>query len=1178
MHLRIPIIFLIVILSVVIIYAQSFPDKKNHHAFYKAADFHRGRTLINAGNWSYWIYNTGTSGNDPNGDPGGIYPRGTAGLIFTDGLIWGGYVRDTISQNPRTGGVAYQEGVQQGWITGNGNGLSWESAIPVNPNNPRAAVWRIRTDYKKMPESDLRKDAAELNLKEPDKVTDEEMQDVYDQYDHDWNNWPVDLGAPFYDINHDGVYTPGLEIDLDGNGLITTGEREEPGCAGADQVVWCVYNDLNIGKTVALYGSQPMGLEEQVTTWVYAQPASPAGQLIFRRYLLINISGTRMDSMYVCQWADVDIGNYTDDLAGCDSIAGLGSGYSAYNTDFDYLKFGLPPASVGYLFLQGPIISGKSGQDLNNNNIDDLAEYARMAGSIRGPGQLNLPMTSFNWFKPTSMEPCEYSYECTLEMYNAMRGFLMTGNLNQPTYYTVGAGPKAGQITKFPLDGDPVLQNGDIDGLGANYPPGDRRIGLSSGPFTFAPGDSQEIIVAIAGGIVNQPGGNNLNAISRMRFNTDYARYIYDHQFKYIPRAPAPPHVVATPLENKIILEWGSDLEQVALTEADLPFRFEGYNIYQLPSKNATADQAVKIATYDAVNGIRLIEGTRYVPELKYFVTYPIQEGSDSGIKRHIEIDKDYLTGGRLFTGTPYYYSVTAYNYTNDPDLPEPSIESSLLPAIEVIPQSPPPGVRYGGEYAQELEITHISGKGEGKVSVQVIDPAATTGSRYEIYFTPGDTALPSTGKIYWNLRNLDLNTDVLTGQMQTHAGPNRDDQPIIDGLKVLISIPDTTFTSFQVTANSNGILDPPEIGCFAFSSNGFPRLYNSYYPYGSDRPDGSRQQPTNGGAWGIHTAMTPDNDGRFDYFISRTTADGQLWPEIIPCDWEIRFTYPSDAWALEPAAFSGGSNQLIQVPFELWNTGANTPDDLSDDIRMFPLILDLNKNGVFDLNPVDHWVSGGDNDPETDWFYWVLTEDNTPGINGYLSLLNKIQADVAGYSYPDGAKGEIMQHMVLVNWNGGSVNDPTFPANLYAVMPEKGTVFRIITSKPHTPADRYEFTAPAAAYKPAIAQADAKKINVFPNPYMAVHANEPDRFTRFVTFTHLPQKATIRIFNLAGLQVRKLEKNTPDQFFRWDLRNESNYDVASGLYIVLIDLPALGRQRILKLMIIQPREWLKYF
>ena len=29
------------------------------------------------------------------------------------------------------------------------------------------------------------------------------------QYEKDWNNWPTDEGAPYDDVNGDGVYTPG---------------------------------------------------------------------------------------------------------------------------------------------------------------------------------------------------------------------------------------------------------------------------------------------------------------------------------------------------------------------------------------------------------------------------------------------------------------------------------------------------------------------------------------------------------------------------------------------------------------------------------------------------------------------------------------------------------------------------------------------------------------------------------------------------------------------------------------------------------------------------------------------------------------------------------------------------------------------------------------------------------
>ena len=80
------------------------------------------------------------------------------------------------------------------------------------------------------------------------------------------------------------------------------------------------------------------------------------------------------------------------------------------------------------------------------------------------------------------------------------------------------------------------------------------------------------------------------------------------------------------------------------------------------------------------------------------------------------------------------------------------------------------------------------------------------------------------------------------------------------------------------------------------------------------------------------------------------------------------------------------------------------------------------------------------------------------------------------------------------------------------------------------------------------------------------------------MTFNHLPQKATVRIFNLAGVQVRKLEKDTPEQFFRWDLLNESGLPVASGLYVAYIDMPDLGKTKVLKLMVIQSDQVLEYY
>ena len=78
-------------------------------------------------------------------------------------------------------------------------------------------------------------------------------------------------------------------------------------------------------------------------------------------------------------------------------------------------------------------------------------------------------------------------------------------------------------------------------------------------------------------------------------------------------------------------------------------------------------------------------------------------------------------------------------------------------------------------------------------------------------------------------------------------------------------------------------------------------------------------------------------------------------------------------------------------------------------------------------------------------------------------------------------------------------------------------------------------------------------------------------------------QKVTIRIFALNGVQVRKLEKHADasanvDQFFRWDLNNEAGLPVASGLYIAYIDMPDIGKTKVLKVFIVQSAEILQYF
>jgi hypothetical protein len=106
-------------------------------------------------------------------------------------------------------------------------------------------------------------------------------------------------------------------------------------------------------------------------------------------------------------------------------------------------------------------------------------------------------------------------------------------------------------------------------------------------------------------------------------------------------------------------------------------------------------------------------------------------------------------------------------------------------------------------------------------------------------------------------------------------------------------------------------------------------------------------------------------------------------------------------------------------------------------------------------------------------------------------------------------------------------------------------------------------------------------KINVFPNPLFAYNpagsytGDAAD--TPYLTFSHLPNVATIRIYTLSGSLIRTLEKNDNSPFMTWDLLNQDRLRVASGMYIAIVSVPNMG-DKILKFAIIQPqKQILKY-
>jgi len=125
--------------------------------------------------------------------------------------------------------------------------------------------------------------------------------------------------------------------------------------------------------------------------------------------------------------------------------------------------------------------------------------------------------------------------------------------------------------------------------------------------------------------------------------------------------------------------------------------------------------------------------------------------------------------------------------------------------------------------------------------------------------------------------------------------------------------------------------------------------------------------------------------------------------------------------------------------------------------------------------------------------------------------------------------------------------------------------------SVPAGPNDVYSFTIPAPRSGSEVEKENLKRVGVFPNPvYLTSYERIDQGGGRKVTFINLPEKAVIRIYNLAGHLVRTVSKDSPSIFQEWDLTNDNRWLVASGMYVVHIEFTELGTSAVLKLGVIQ--------
>ncbi len=108
-------------------------------------------------------------------------------------------------------------------------------------------------------------------------------------------------------------------------------------------------------------------------------------------------------------------------------------------------------------------------------------------------------------------------------------------------------------------------------------------------------------------------------------------------------------------------------------------------------------------------------------------------------------------------------------------------------------------------------------------------------------------------------------------------------------------------------------------------------------------------------------------------------------------------------------------------------------------------------------------------------------------------------------------------------------------------------------------------------------AQAALNLINIVPNPYYGYSSYESSRLDTRVRIINLPPVCNVSIFSLNGTLIRVFQKNSPETYMDWDLQNSYNVPIASGMYIIHVDVPNIGQKTLKWFGVLRPLDLNSY-
>lgn len=665
--------------------------------------------------------------------------------------------------------------------------------------------------------------------------------------------------------------------------------------------------------------------------------------------------------------------------------------------------------------------------------------------------------------------------------------------------------------TKFFGPGDPTTNTGDNDANAS-----DRRYMLTTGPFDFPPGDSTEIVAAI---IVGQ-GGDRLSSISILKYNDKFAQATYDNQFQ-VCDPPDAPIVKAYELNGTVALEW-TDISEI--NEGCYPF--QGYTVSQGLSSNGPW---TRVANFDISDGVGIILDDVPDPLTGVLEQRAVKFGSDNEVRHYFGTKSDAIKGGNLINHTAYFFRVEAYSYTTDP-LAIPKTQTSAT-VVKVIPQRAVAGTEYGFEFADTIPVTHVTGLSDGQVLPLVVDPTKLTGDDYEVTFED-DISLGSV----WHLVNITTGDTVLADQLNQTGN---EDYLIVDGM--LLKVTGPAVPGMKDWDIPSGTRRFTWSGADGFGWEGFSGAMgwggpSDTHGFGTFEPiPPSMHVSVLLVLAKVDTLDGTDTLGSFTF--DQSGADSNV-------SYGYRYGRGFTAAPANPAFIpyivddvNGGyrfQDFTRSVPLSAWNVDVSPPQRLAV--------------GFLENNAVDGRVDGKyfpgsynfydnvDGNGPREWL-WIYLEDYSTTPNAaYQGDATADSMPVLWWVMPN-RRGEVPFS------EGGTGEDQ----------------FLLISNHINTPSDLFTFTATSPAA--ASGQQYLDDIKAVPNPYYLFSSYDNSKTIRKMKFINLPEKCDITIYNLAGHFITRISKDDITSFAEWDVVNDANIPVASGIYVYVVDAPGFGQK-----------------